>query len=126
MLKQILEKIETKKDVKESKINEEIINYQDQFVVELLPEQKSAMLMSMFGFFTKYPVVRSEKELGADLANKIAKFDKEKLEKLVEKVEITEANGIMILVIHAHFKDGKNELKLKFSVSNGDMKVVED
>jgi len=123
MLDRIIEKIETKK---ETKIDEAKINYQDQFVVELLPEQKAVMLLSMFGFFTKYPVVKSEKELGADLASKVAKFNKDKLDKSVEKVELKEANGIMILVLHCHFTDGKNELKLNLSISNGDIDIVEE
>ena len=129
MLFELVEKVTGKKEaseVKEAKVNEETIDYIDQFVTEILPEQGSAMVLSMFGFFTKYPIVKSEKELGEDLANKIKKFDKEKMTAMVEKVELSESEGIQILTLHAHYKDGKNDLKLKYTISQGNMKVDEE
>jgi len=122
MLKEIFE---SKLTNSSNSVNEDEINYIDQFVVMILPEQKSAMLLSMFGFFTKYPVVKSEKELG-DLANKIAKFNKDKTESKVTKVEIDEAQGMELLVLHCEFNDGKNKLKLKYTINSGNLKIVEE
>jgi len=123
MLKEIFE---SKLTNSSNSVNEDELNYLDQFVVMILPEQKSAMLLSMFGFFTKYPVVKSKKELGNDLAEKIGKFNKDKTESKVVKVEIKEVEGMELLVLHCEFTDGKNKLKLKYTINSGNLKIVEE